>query len=82
MYVCSGWCNLELAQVPTRVALALHIAGRGAPIMGNVVRQVMRSSEKTWAIASGLIRVYPRAAHLTGLLVCKCAHVSWRSVRC
>ena len=26
-----GWCHLELAQVPTRVALALHLAGRSTP---------------------------------------------------
>ena len=26
-----GLCHLELAQMPARVALALHIAGRGTP---------------------------------------------------
>ena len=26
-----GWSHLELAQVPTRVALALHMAGRSTP---------------------------------------------------
>ena len=28
---CLGWCHLELAQVPTSVALALHLAGRSTP---------------------------------------------------
>ncbi len=31
MNFCSGRCYLELAQVPARVALALHLAGRSTP---------------------------------------------------
>ena len=31
MNFCSGRCHLELAQVPARVALALHLAGRSTP---------------------------------------------------
>ena len=30
-----GWCCLELARAPTRVALALHAAGRSTPFLGN-----------------------------------------------
>ena len=30
-----GWSCLELARAPTRVALALHVAGRSTPFLGN-----------------------------------------------
>ena len=36
-----GWCHLELAQVPTRVALALHTAGRSSPFGVTYLCQVL-----------------------------------------